>query len=74
MRFVSTSPSSFVREIIIKEEGKTVTIEGRAKQSPRKKQLIDGSLFKVAACGAHEDCHPLCKFDSVHEIKHTGIV
>ena len=72
-RLFSTSNRALIREIIRKEDGKTVTFEGVKKPSPRSKNLIDQKFLNSSSCQAKTECHPLCKFDKVHEIKHTGL-
>ena len=71
-RLLSTSRSLCIREIIRKEDGKTITFEGLRKASPRTKKLIDPTILNKSSCHQSSECHPLCRFDKVHEIKHTG--
>ena len=72
-RLFSTSRLSCVREIIKQENGKTITFEGVRKASPRANNLINPKLMNNFSCQESSECHPLCRFDKVHEIKHTGI-
>ena len=72
-RLFSTSRLSCVREIIKQENGKTITFEGVRKASPRANNLINPNLMNNFSCQESSQCHPLCRFDKVHEIKHTGI-
>ena len=75
LKLFSTSRTHPIRKIIVKEEGKTITIEGEKEPSPRTKNLVDPKLFSASSsCDAYEKCHPLCKFDKVHEIKHTDVL
>ena len=71
-RLFSTSNKMCIREITKKEDGKTITFEGIRKPSPRTPNLIDPKFLNSSSCQAKTECHPLCKFDKVHEIKHTG--
>ena len=73
-RLFSTSSSSYIRKITIEEDEKTIKVSGKKEVSPRRANLIDPSLFASASCSAYENCHPLCKFDKVHEIKHTDVL
>lgn len=73
LRLLSTSRSLCIREIIKNEDGKTITFEGLRKASPRTKKLIDPNILNKACCHESTECHPLCRFEKVHEIKHTGI-
>ena len=75
LRLFSTSSTQNIRKIIVKEEGKIITIEGKPEESPRTKNLIDPNLFASAnSCETYKNCHPLCKFDKIHEIKHTDVL
>ena len=74
-KLFSTSSSRAIRKIVVKEEGKTITIEGAKEESPRVKNMIDPKLFSASSsCEAYEKCHPLCQFDKIHEIKHTDLL
>ena len=72
VRLLSFSCPKQVRDIVIKDDAKTITIEGVYKESDRKKSLVSPEALRSPACGAQEECHPLCRFAFVHEIKHTG--
>ena len=75
LKLFSTSSSRAIRKIVVKEEGKTITIEGAKEESPRAKNMIDPKLFSASSsCEAYEKCHPLCQFDKIHEIKHTDLL
>merc|ERR1712156_1367507 len=75
LRLLSTTNCRTVRRIIVEEEGKTINIKGVKEDSPRTKNVIDSSMFSASgSCDAYENCHPLCKFDKVHEIKHTDVL
>ena len=66
-RLFCTSSFSRIREIVKEEKGKEIVIKGVEKESPR-----EGGVMKVPKKCGHENCHPLCQLDFVHEIKHTG--
>lgn len=74
LRLLSTSRSLCIREIIKNEDGKTITFEGLRKASPRTKKLIDPNILNKACCHESTECHPLCRFEKVHEIKHTDVL
>ena len=66
-----------VREITETEQtgpsGKVeIVIEGRLKESERRSRLIEIPARSREGCPSKQDCHPLCRLDFVHEIKHTG--
>ncbi len=76
-RHFSCSGPFCVREITETEttnsSGKTeIIIEGRVKDSSRKSRLIKVAEVTVDRCQSKANCHPLCRLDFVHEIKHTG--
>ena len=73
-RHFSSSSTGLVREIKKSEEGKTITVEGLKYESPRAKNLIDPKMFAESSCEAYSNCHALCRFDKVHEIKHTDVL
>ena len=74
MRTFSTSKCSLVRKITVEEDGKIIRVKGEKLESPRKKNMIDSNLFATSSCSTYENCHPLCKFDKIHEIKHTDVL
>ena len=74
VRFFMTSHSMAIREIVRSEEPKKTVIEGASKPSPRTNFLIDPKIFPVSGCEANDECHPLCRFDKVHEIKHSDVL
>jgi hypothetical protein len=77
VRSLSCSNVGLVREISEKEEvtlsGKVeIVVEGFIKESDRRSRLINPPVSPQLDCKAKESCHPLCRLDFVHEIKHTG--
>ena len=73
-RLFSICSQSFMREIVITEKGKTITVEGVERESERKNCLINPEFLRTNSCDAKESCHSLCQFDKVHEIKHTDVL
>ena len=52
-----------------------VLFKGVPDKSPRTKNLIDPNMFASArSCETYQNCHPLCKFDKIHEIQHTDVL
>ncbi|KAK8730384.1 hypothetical protein OTU49_007983 [Cherax quadricarinatus] len=64
-RQLSASPTNFLKEIVVQEEGQKVTIEGVYKDSPRIPLLVKTG---------YEDCHvcPLCALNL--NLKHTDVL
>jgi hypothetical protein len=60
-----------VKEIKVEEDGTKVVIQGVYKESDRTQSLVEPS---IQHCNVKEECHPLCRFDQIHNIKHTGMV
>ena len=75
-RSLSVSTTRSYREVTVKEDGKKITIEGIPKESDRKGRIIEPEFIrsKSDSCGVKENCHPLCRFSQVHEIKHTDVL
>ena len=73
-RCLSLSSQHYVREIFITEKNKTITIEGVSKDSKRKQNTINPEILRSKSCGAKENCHALCRFSQVNEVKHTDIL
>jgi len=77
----STSLNFNVREIKINEEDpdkktgkRNISVEGVVSDLPNQK-LVAPTFSKANGCqNASESCHPLCRFDFVHEIKHTDVL
>jgi hypothetical protein len=59
-----------VKEIKVEEDGTKVVIQGVYKESDRTQRLVEPS---IQHCDVKEECHPLCRFDQIHNIKHTGM-
>ena len=57
-------------DITEKDGGKEIVVRGVAEESTRKRYLVDVGE-RPGACGG-KDCHPLCKWEHVDDIKHTG--
>lgn len=75
-RSLSVSTPRSYREVTVKEDGKKITIEGIPKESERKGRLIEPDFLKRSSdsCEVKDNCHSLCKFSQVHEIKHTDVL
>ena len=75
-RSLSVSTPRSYREVTVKEDGKKITIEGIPKESERKGRLIEPDFLKRSSdsCEVKHNCHSLCKFSQVHEIKHTDVL
>lgn len=80
-KLFSTSQIFNIRKIQINEEDadaksgkRNVSIEGVVSELP-KQTVILPKYSKVDGCtSAGENCHPLCRLSSVHEIKHTDVL
>ena len=80
-RLFSTSHIWSVRRIQINEEDpdsksgkRNISIEGVVNEIP-KQNLIMPAYSNANGCqSAGANCHPLCRFSSVHEIKHTDVL
>ena len=83
LKHFSCSGTTRLKEILETErtssDGKIeVVIEGVIKESERKEKLallphrLQLANSQMNCCSQHADCHPLCKLDFVHKIKHTG--
>jgi len=81
---ITTSAGLRVRKIIQSEDekDKTTTIEGvhiPSKQT-RVLQPPEEAKYHGRACGSQPDhvmskqCHPFCRFDFVHQVKHTDVL
>jgi hypothetical protein len=75
-RHLQISGTRRVREISeteVKTSGGKVeiVIEGKIKESDRRQRLLSLPVAG-SGCEAQEICHPLCRLQFVHEIKHTG--
>ena len=76
-RSLSVSTHRSYREVTIKEDGNKITIEGIPKESDRKDRIVEPEFLRSTSsdsCDAKENCHPLCRFSQVHEIKHTDVL
>ena len=76
-RSLSVSTPRSYREVTIKEDGNKITIEGIPKESDRKDRIVEPEFLRSTSsdsCDAKENCHPLCRFSQVHEIKHTDVL
>lgn len=77
----STNSVLNIREIKISEDDqdqkrgkRSITVEGVVSDLP-KATLIAPTYCKANGClNASENCHPLCRFNFVHEIMHTDIL
>ncbi len=69
---LSTSCHRRLKEIVKEEDGNKVKIAGVYKKSPRKERLVEPSSAQPH-CDVKSECHPLCRFDQIHNIKHTGL-
>ena len=76
----STSQTYNIRKIEINEDAdsksgkRSISIEGVVSDLP-KENLILSSYSSANGCkSASENCHPLCRFSAVHEIKHTDVL
>ena len=80
-KLFSTSQAKNIRKIEINEEDadpksgkRNISIEGVISELP-KQNLMMPEYSKASGCkSAADNCHPLCRFSSVHEIKHTDVL
>ena len=78
---ISTSSGLNIREIKMSEEtpdiktGKrTLVVEGIV-QNSSKERLVAPTYSKAKGCqNVSPNCHPLCRFNFVHEINHTDVL
>lgn len=77
----STSLGLKVREIKVNEQepdkktGKrNICVEGEVFDLPNNKFVVPTYSNANGCQNASEACHPLCRFDFVHEIKHTDVL
>jgi len=81
--YLSTSACLPLRKIVKNVDDKTTTVEGVYIPSDRKDNLLQpsveasysGTPCKSEPCNAvTRSCHPFCRFNFVHEVKHTDVL
>merc|ERR1712212_544912 len=80
---LSTSACLRVRKIVKNEDEKMTTVEGVYIPSERKDRLLEppvDALYSGTPCKSQpghvvtRSCHPFCRFNFVHEVKHTDVL
>ncbi len=72
-RTLTCSVPAAVKRVEVDEgDGDVTVVRGVVQESPRKGHLV--SVERRAGDCGRDTCHPLCRWEHNHKIKHTGTV